>query len=113
MSLAQLPNPVIAARVLLDSFREMKDEEYEKALGDTLRRGEIFAASYDAEFSASLSEADAARYGAFRQPFLNAFDSLKKVSDCRRLSMAYLAQTIAWWQLVSAFRTLYGKPLPE
>ncbi len=113
MNLSQLPNPVIAAQVLLDSFKQMKDDEYQKTLADILRRGELFAASDDSEFSGSLSEPDAVLYAATCRPFLDAFQKLKKNSRFKSVSQIYLAQTIAWWQSVSAFRTLCGGPLPE
>lgn len=111
MSLADLPNPALTAQILLESFKEMKDEEYERTLNDILTRGAQFAAMDDSEFSSSLSEADAMLYGAICKPFLDALKQLQNNTRFKAVSRIYLAKTIAWWQCVSAFRTLHGKPV--
>lgn len=111
MSLTGLPNPLITTRILLDTYKEMGDVEYEKALKDILTRGAEFAAMNDSEFSSSLSEHDAILYAATCKPFLDAFKELQKNTRFKSISHIYLAKTVAWWQCVSTFRTLHGKPV--
>lgn len=109
MSISELPDPVITSQVFLSSFKKMSGAEYEKVLQDILDRGSKFIALDDSEFSGSLSQEDATLYASTCQLFLNAFKDLKQVSHNKRLSMSFLARAIAWWQCVSAFRTLCGK----
>ncbi|MEK7163503.1 MAG: hypothetical protein AAB775_02250 [Patescibacteria group bacterium] len=112
MLLNGLPNPLITESILFDIYREMGDEEYEKALNDILTRGAKFIAMNDSEFSNSLSENDAVLYAVTCKPFLDAFKELQKNTRFKSISsMHLLAKTIAWWQCVSTFRILHDKPV--
>lgn len=106
MNLATLPNPVITHAVLLDSFKEMSDMEYEKTLRDLLERGAQFMSRDDTEFTRTLSEDDATLYACACKVFCESFKLLQMHSHDRSVSQIYLAKTISWWQYVSAFRSL-------
>ncbi len=109
MSLYGLPNPDITVNILLKMYKEMDPTEYQKTVKDILTRGTRFIAMDDSTFSSSLDEEDADLYMSACKSFVSAFKELEKNKSIR--NPVYLAKATAWWQCVSAIRTLHGKPL--
>jgi hypothetical protein len=103
----QVTNPVIVVDILMAKFRTMDPAEFQKAVADAVTRGEQFAKSDDTVFSSSLDEAEATMYACYVRQFLEALKELKEPEKFQSIQGPRLAKTIAYWQVVTTFKTLH------
>ena len=99
------------AEVLHEDFRTMGSTQFRELLERTIRRADDFLKLDDSEFSSALEENDAVMYACHVRSFLNAVNQLKSArAHSQLVASQYLANCVAFWQVVSVFHTLHGGP---
>jgi hypothetical protein len=109
MNVLEISNPIITTDILLENFLKMEGREYTKTLKSTLQRARQFAFLDDSEFSTSLSIGEATQYADLVRTFLDHLKKLEQLANAPQINNAgEHALVLAWWQVISAFRTMHG-----
>lgn len=103
-------NPDIVARLLQESFMQMSSHEYEEKLAETKKRVLKFIQNEQKRNCTGLSIEDETTYANYVRTFLTSYEDFKQFSlRGRDISAIFHAQVLAWWQVLSTFRSLKGQ----
>lgn len=109
MDIFSLSNPVIVTEAMTRAFLKMKEDEYHQTLQSTLERARKFAQSDDSAFSASLEVTEATQYADLVRTFLKHLRELEEILGASQdMTAGPHALVIAWWQVISVFKTMSG-----
>lgn len=109
-------NPQLIADDALARYERMDQKEFFDELQTTLESAKKMLGQDDSRYSASLTENEAVEYANFVRTLRDRVNDLESVEKLAKLgskmdkhtAAPYLAQVIAWRQVLSAFKTLHG-----
>ncbi len=113
MNVLQIMDPIITQQIMLRMYLNMSPKEYKKALESVIANGRKFTKIDDSTLSNSLSEDDCTSYADFTRTFLRNFRELERLPPTQDESAIVCSQVIAWWRVLSTFRTLHERPSPK
>jgi hypothetical protein len=108
MDTLSINNPVITQAVLIEEYRKMTEKEFLMLIDDTLKRCKKFAELDDSKFSKELSEHEATQYAYLCKTFNEKLGELNHMPRSK-VAVSALASTVAWWSVISTFKTMHGK----
>ncbi len=108
-----IENPVLTSVVVYRGLMEMPEKEFGEHLHNMLAGAKEFASSDDRTFSGFLDPTEAITYASFCQSFTKALHELEaNRGNSKQVAGHCLAETIAWWQLITRVREYCG-PMSE